>query len=67
MTTRDFYGMTVDPVTGKTYWQQGRYATVTDLIKHVKRYVKGSKHLVVYKMGSDNSLKFVDHMNEGTY
>lgn len=67
MNTRNIYGMTVDPVTGNTYWQLGRYATVSELVKHVKRYVKGSKHLVVYSMGDDNSLKFVEHMNEGTY
>ena len=65
--SRDYYGMTVDPTKGTTYWQMGRYATISELVKHVKRYSQGMKHLVIYRMDSEGCLQFVDHMNKETY
>ena len=67
MKKQEFYGVTVNVVNGKTYWQTASYRSVADLVKHVKRYSKGRKHIVVYTEGKGGDLVFVKHMDAGTY
>ena len=67
MNKQEFYGVTVNVLNGKTYWQTGSYRSVADLVKHVKRYSKGLKHIVVYVEGKGGELVFVEHLNAGTY
>jgi len=67
MDNQKFYGMTVNVVGGKTYWQIGGYESIADLVNHVKRYSKGRKHIVVYQENEQNELVFVEHLNAGTY
>ena len=67
MKKENFYGMTVDVVNGRTYWQKGSFSTIAELVKHVKRYSSGFKHLVIYKMNDKDSLDFVEHKDSGSF
>ena len=67
MSKQEFFGVTVNVVNGRTFWQTGSFASVADLVKHVKRYSRSHKHLVVYTEDKKRELVFVDHLNAGTY
>lgn len=67
MIKQEFFGVTVNVLNGRTYWQTGRFASVADLVKHVKRYSRSHKHLVVYIEDEKRELVFVEHINAGTY
>ena len=72
MNDQEFFGVTVNVVNGKTYWQagptkRGGFASKAELIHHVKRYSKGRKHIVVYAENNQRELIFVEHLNAGTY
>ena len=67
MPKQEFYGMTVDVINGTTYWQRGSFATTSDLIKHVKRYSQGRKHLVIYQQNDQGKLDFVEHKDSQSY
>ena len=40
MNNQEFFGMTVNVANGKTYWQAGGFATVAELVHHVRRYTQ---------------------------
>ena len=72
MDNQEFFGVTVNVVTGKTYWQagptkRGGFATLGELVYHVRRYSKGRKHLLIYKENKKGELVFHDHLSAGTY
>jgi hypothetical protein len=72
MSDQEFFGVTVNAVNGKTYWQagaskRGGFISKAELINHVKRYSKGPKHIVVYTEDNQRELVFVEHLNAGTY
>jgi len=72
MNNQEFFGVTVNVVNGKTYWQagatkRGGFISKAELINHVKRYSRGRKHIVVYQENEQNELVFVEHLNAGTY
>ncbi len=67
MGKQEFFGVTVNVLNGRTFWQTGRFASVDELIKHVKRYSRSHKHLLVYTEDEKRELVFVEHLNAGTY
>ena len=67
MNDQEFFGMTINVVNGKTYWQAGGFATVGELVYHVRKYSKGRKHLLIYKQNKKGELVFHDHLSAGTY
>ena len=67
MGKQEFFGVTINVLNDRTFWQTGGFASVAELIKHVKRYSRGRKHLVVYTEDKKGQLVFVEHLNAGTY
>lgn len=65
-----FYGMTINPTNGKTYWQSGGFDSPDEVVAYVKRYTKTPKHLAIYRRNytkAPSHLEFVKHLNVGTY
>ena len=62
-----FFGITINPINGKTYWQCGDFRSPSEVVTHVKAYTKTPKHLAIYRRKDGSDLEFVEHLNAGTY